>query len=76
MFYVSGDIHGCVEEVISFCERNKLSSDDTIILLGDVGISTKTGYKMLREGKIQSIKVGREYIVTKLDLIDYLMKTQ
>ena len=41
-----------------------------------LSISTKTGYKMLREGKIQSIKVGREYIVTKLDLIDYLMKTQ
>ena len=40
------------------------------------GISTKPGYKMLRDGKIKSIKVGREYIVTKLDLIDYLMKTQ
>ena len=39
MFYISGDIHGCVEEVISFCERNKLSSDDTIILLGDVGLN-------------------------------------
>lgn len=39
MFYVSGDIHGCVEEVTSFCERNKLSSDDTIILLGDVGLN-------------------------------------
>ena len=39
MYYISGDIHGCVEEVISFCERNKLSSDDTIILLGDVGLN-------------------------------------
>ena len=38
------------------------------------GMSTKTGYKMLREGKIGSIKVGREYRITKVNIIDYLMK--
>lgn len=38
------------------------------------GISTKTGYKLLREKKINSLKVGREYRVTKVDLINYLMK--
>ena len=51
-----------------------LKINDVCIALG--GISTKAEYKMLRDGKIQSIKVGREYRVTKLDLIDYLMKTQ
>ena len=38
------------------------------------GMSTKTGYKMLREGRIGSVKVGREYRITKVDIIDYLMK--
>jgi len=38
------------------------------------GISTKTGYNLLREKKIDSLKVGREYRVTKVDLINYLMK--
>lgn len=38
------------------------------------GMSTKTGYKMLKDGKIGSVKVGREYRITKVDIIDYLMK--
>ena len=29
------------------------------------GISTRTGYKLLKEGKIKSIKVGREYRIIK-----------
>lgn len=38
------------------------------------GISTKTGYKLLRENRIESIKVGREYRITKSNVIDFLMK--
>lgn len=38
------------------------------------GISTKTGYKLLQERKINCLKVGREYRVTKVDSINYLMK--
>ena len=38
------------------------------------GISTKTGYKLLKEKRIASLKIGREYRVTKSNLIDYLMK--
>lgn len=37
------------------------------------GISTKTGYKILKENKIESIKVGREYRITKSNVIDFLM---
>lgn len=40
------------------------------------GMSTKTGYKMLKDGKIDCIKVGREYRVTKVDIIEYLMKAK
>lgn len=38
------------------------------------GISTKTGYKLLKEKKIASLKIGREYRITKSNLIDYLLK--
>lgn len=38
------------------------------------GISTKTGYKLLRENKIESIKVGREYCITKISVVDFLMR--
>lgn len=39
MFYISGDIHGCVADVISFCDKIELKAEDTIILLGDVGLN-------------------------------------
>ena len=38
------------------------------------GISTKTGYKLLRENKIESIKVGPEYCITKISVVDFLMR--
>lgn len=37
------------------------------------GISTKTGYKLIKEKKIDSIKVGREYKIAKINLIDFIM---
>ena len=36
------------------------------------GISTKTGYKLLKEKKIESIKVGREYKIAKINMIDFI----
>ena len=36
------------------------------------GISTKTGFKLLKEKKIESIKVGREYKIAKINLIDFI----
>ena len=39
-----------------------------------LGVSTKTGYKLLRENKIESIKVGREYCITKISVVDFLMR--
>ena len=37
------------------------------------GISTKTGYKLLKEKRIESIKVGREYKIAKINLIDFII---
>ena len=35
-------------------------------------VSTKTGYKLLKEGKISSIKVGRTYRIPKVHLLSYM----
>ena len=37
------------------------------------GISTRTGYKLLKEVKIKSIKVGREYRIIKTYVTDFLL---
>lgn len=37
-----------------------------------LGISTKTGYRLLKEGKICCLKVGRAYRIPKAHLFTYL----
>ena len=37
-----------------------------------LGVSTKTGYQLLRENKIEHLKVGRAYKVPKAHLLSYL----
>ncbi len=37
-----------------------------------LGISTRTGYRLLREGTINSIRVGRTYRIPKVYLLSYL----
>ena len=37
-----------------------------------LGFSTKTGYRILREGKICCLKVGRAYRIPKAHLFTYL----
>ena len=37
MIYYTGDIHGSGREVINFCARMEPITDDTIVILGDVG---------------------------------------
>lgn len=37
-----------------------------------LGVSTKTGYQLLRENKIENLKVGRAYRVPKVHLLAYL----
>ena len=40
------------------------------------GISNSLAYRMLREKKIKSKKVGREYKIPKVNVIDYMMAEQ
>lgn len=37
-----------------------------------LGISTKTGYKLIQENKIESLKVGRSYRIPKAHLLSYM----
>ena len=37
MIYYTGDIHGGKHEIVWFAERMKLTADDVIVILGDVG---------------------------------------
>lgn len=37
-------------------------------------ISTKTGYRLLKDRKIQSLKVGRSYRIPKAHLVAYFMQ--
>ena len=37
MIYYTGDIHGSKFEITRFCKRMRLTREDTIVLLGDVG---------------------------------------
>ena len=37
-----------------------------------LGISTKTGYKLLRNNKIFSMRIGRSYRIAKVHLLSFL----
>ena len=41
-------------------------------MCGILGISTKTGYQLLKDGKVQNLKVGRSYRIPKIHLMTYL----
>ena len=38
------------------------------------GISRSTCYNLFKENRLHAVKCGRSYIVTKLNVIEYLMK--
>lgn len=37
-----------------------------------LGVSTKTVYKLIKDGSLSSLKVGREFRVTKVTLMKYM----
>lgn len=39
MVYITGDIHGDIMKIITFCNRFDLTPKDKIIILGDVGLN-------------------------------------
>lgn len=43
-------------------------------MLGNIGITL--AYRLLKQGSISSIKIGREYRIPKTYIIDYLLKNK
>ncbi len=43
MIYITGDIHGDTRPVIRFAEKMNISKNDTLVLLGDVGVNFSRG---------------------------------
>lgn len=41
-----------------------------------LGVSTKTGYKILKDGQINFLKIGRTYKIPKVHIISYLRMTE
>jgi 3-oxoacid CoA-transferase subunit A len=39
MIYITGDIHGEILRIANMIERYQLTIDDTIVILGDVGMN-------------------------------------
>ena len=37
-----------------------------------LGVSTKTGYKLIKDGELCCMKVGRTYRIPKVHLLEYL----
>lgn len=45
---------------------------DIVQMSGLLKVSKKTAYKLLKQGKIDCLKVGREYKIPKVNVIRYL----
>ena len=45
--------------------------DELCKMLG--GISRKLAYRILRKNEISSVRIGREYKVAKVDVIDFIV---
>lgn len=61
--------------------KNMLKDYPDVMDIGEMcaaigGISRKTGYKLLREKKIDSIIIGNKYRVAKINVIDFLMNLE
>lgn len=39
MIYITGDTHGDFSRINDFCFKNKTTTDDIMIILGDAGIN-------------------------------------
>lgn len=57
MIYFSGDIHGSPWGVKRFCEKQKLTKEDTLILLGDVGANYYGDWRDVEMKKVMATLV-------------------
>lgn len=62
-------------EILMFDEYpDVVGVDDLRKMLG--GVSKKLAYRLLSENKISSVRIGREYKVAKIDVINFFLKRE
>lgn len=54
-----------------FSEYNDIVSVDDVTKM--LHLSRVTVYKLLKSGRIRTLKVGKKYIITKKNVIDFLV---
>jgi excisionase family DNA binding protein len=60
---------------LMFCDYPDVVDVDAMrIMLG--GIGKRTAYRLLRDGIIESVRMGRVYKVPKISVISYLCKSK
>lgn len=52
--FITGDIHGEIKNISRFCKENNTKKEDTIILLGDVGINYFLNYRDVQVKRVIS----------------------
>lgn len=58
MIYVVGDLHGDLSKIKKLHEDKKLSKSDTVILLGDTGLSST--YEMFATSLKNSLRLSQQ----------------
>ena len=73
-YATEGDIHMKMsgKEAYSLILRGFPDIMNVEEMCNALSISTKTGYKLLKEGKINGMKVGRTYRIPKVHVLEYM----
>lgn len=48
--------------------KRRFSTDEIATMLG---VSQTTVYRMIKEGKLDAVRAGRTYVITRTHLVDY-----
>ena len=62
----------------NYCKNNRITLKDYPDVMDIeqmcqiLSVSTKTGYKLISEGKISCLKIGRSFRIPKVNLLKYL----
>ena len=62
--------HSFFYEAVALNYPDVVSAAQMCEMLG--GISIKTGYELLKSGKVKSFQVGRSYRIPKLFILEYM----
>jgi excisionase family DNA binding protein len=62
----------CKKDVYDIIFKNYPDVMDVKQVSEILGVSTKTVYKQIKDGELQCIKIGREFRIPKVSILNYL----